>query len=132
MAGVGDSGGSGGPKLGVARFNTNGSLDNSFGSGGGTIFDVQPGTEYAYAVGLQSTGKIVVAGFSDSLGSTSAAVARFTTSGAIDSGTGGFGDIVNGAASGYTLTQFGLGGVFANVAIQPDNKVVAVGSGKSE
>ena len=125
-------GGTGNPgKLGLARFNLDGSLDNSFGSSGATIFDVQPGSDHAYAVGQQTSGKIVVAGISGSFGSTpaSAVVARFTAVGAIDSGRSGFGDIVKGKARGYTLNTFGpFGSGIADVAVQPDNKLLGVGS----
>jgi uncharacterized delta-60 repeat protein len=112
----------------VARFNTDGTLDGGFGSGGWNTLDARyDGENPAESVGLQSTGKVVAAGYSlwsDSL----AEVARFTASGAVDSGKGGFGQIVQGKAVGYTLTQFGTGqSVFFDLAVQPDDKVVAVG-----
>ena len=53
--------------FGVARFNTNGSLDSTFGSGGWNTFSGFPpppsfGGGVMYSSGLQSTGKIVVSG----------------------------------------------------------------------
>jgi len=50
----------------AARFNTNGTLDGSFGTGGWNTLDALAGDSYnpAYGVGLQSTGKVVAAGFS--------------------------------------------------------------------
>ena len=39
-----------------------GSLDSSFGTGGKVITSINSGSDIAYAVGLQSDGKIVVAG----------------------------------------------------------------------
>lgn len=124
---------SGSGNLGVARLNVDGSPDGSFGTGGWTSFDVQPGSDQANAVGLQSTGKVVVIGSSDSsmdpfTNTLSALAARFTASGAIDSGKGGFGQVVKGKAKGYTLSTFGARyNPFADLAVQPDNKIVAVG-----
>ncbi|MBI3863193.1 MAG: hypothetical protein HY290_14980 [Planctomycetia bacterium] len=130
---VGDTAG----RLGLARLNVDGSPDASFGSGGWTAFDIQPGSDVADAVGLQSTGKIVVAGYSNSTNTMStiesAVVARVTASGAIDSGTGGFGQVngtgKNAVPAGYTLTSFGpKTSVFTGLAVQPlDDKLVAVG-----
>ncbi len=118
----------------VARFHTNGTLDTSFGNGGWNSlnlpargFDFNLSTE----VGLQSSGKIVVAG--SSLGSsgapTLAEVARFTAGGAVDSGKGAFGQVTKGKAVGYTLTSLGMDEAgFSDLAVQPDDKLVAVGS----
>ena len=116
----------------AARFNTSGTLDSSFGSGGWTSLDVgQAGYNPAQAVGLQSTGKIVVAG-ADIQGyptfTSTAEMARFTASGALDSGSGGFGQVSHGKAPGYFFTTFGS---FRDLVVQPDDKVVAVGVSSS-
>ncbi len=112
----------------VARFRSNGTLDNGFGFGGWTTFQARPGFNPAEAVGLQSTGKIVVAGTSALLDSE-AEVARFTAAGTIDSGKGGFGKIVQGKAIGYSLDTFGgmPNAGLHDLSVQPDNKLVAVG-----
>lgn len=119
--------GSGSGGIAVARLNTNGSLDSSFGSGGATGFRI-PGNGLAGASGvsLQSTGKVVVAGSSyPNSGGESAFVARFTAGGAIDSGKSGFGT----QGKGYTQTTFGAPwSGFGQVAIDSSNRVVAVGS----
>src|SRR5207237_1204557 len=109
--------------------------DGGFGSGGWTSVNVQ--VDYyggTPGVGLQSTGKVVVAGTSmfasgiPATAASSAVAARFTASGAVDSGKGGFGQIVQGKATGYTLNTFGtLNNDFTDLAVQPDDKVVAVG-----
>src|SRR5438105_4285927 len=116
---------------GVARFNTIGSLDTTFGSGGWSTFSGFPpppgfGGGVEYSSGQQSTGKIVVGGFVISNNIGMAVLARFTASGATDCGKGGFGDIVQGKATGYTMASFG--GIFLGLAVQPDDKVVAVGN----
>jgi uncharacterized delta-60 repeat protein len=62
----------------VARFNTNGSLDQGFGSGG--LAWVSPGTDFM-SVALQSDGRIVAVG---EYQSTEGFVGRLTPSGAVD------------------------------------------------
>jgi len=62
----------------VARFNTNGSLDQGFGSGG--LAWVSPGTDFM-SVALQSDGRIVAVG---EYQSTKGFVGRLTPSGAVD------------------------------------------------
>ena len=111
----------------VARLNANGSPDSGFGSGGWSSFDVQPGWDAARGVGLQSSGKIVVSGNVGSL-PYSAFVARFKANGAIDSGKGGFGKVVQGKATGATVSTFGSdSNSFSALAIQSDDKLVAAG-----
>ena len=60
----------------VARFNSNGTLDTSFGSGGKSIASLG-GQDDAYAVALQSDGKIVLAGYTSAGNGNDFAVARF-------------------------------------------------------
>jgi uncharacterized delta-60 repeat protein len=51
--------------LGLARYNTNGSLDTTFGGGDGKVTtDFSGDTNWAHAVALQRDGRIVTAGFS--------------------------------------------------------------------
>jgi uncharacterized delta-60 repeat protein len=107
--------------LALARYNTDGSLDESFGNGGKvtTIFPnaVRSG---AHAVVLQPDGKIVAAGWTYSP-LASFALARYNSDGSLDASFG------NG---GWVATSFGaadMAGAYA-VAIQADSKIVAAGS----
>ena len=132
VAGYDREAGSGVPYvIGLGRLNTNGSPDASFGSGGWSKFDVQSGKySSGEGVGLQSSGKIVVSGSAWSYPnpSSSAFVARFKANGAIDSGKGAFGKVVQGKATGATLSTFGSPhNGFGDLAVQPDDKIVTVG-----
>ena len=102
----------------LARYGTNGALDASFGSGG-----VTRGLEGgAFAIGLQPDGKVVLAGnrFILERGFRAYfAVSRFQPSGAVDTDFGS-----DGAA-------IGVEGSAASLAIQPDGKIVAAGTGGS-
>ena len=91
---------------------------------------VQVTARHATGIGLQSTGQIVVGGVHDSRRrlTRSAVMGGFKANGAVNSGKGGFGQIVHGKATGYTLTTFGgQCAEFTSIAVQPDNKMVAVG-----
>ncbi len=100
----------------LARYNLDGSLDNTFGVGGKVTTSFTSNAEDAHAVTLQVDGKIVVAGSVDFVGF---ALARYNTDGSLDLGFGvggqlttGFGDRVDRAHS---------------VAIQADGKILAAG-----
>ena len=105
----------------LVRFNPNGSLDNTFGSGGKVVAVFSDRHEQIRAVALQPDGKIVVAGEVESTATSSVdfLVARFTANGALDTsfGTGGV----------ATVNQ-GTNDYFQSVAVQPDGKIIGVGS----
>lgn len=123
--------------LGVTRLTASGQVDATFGNGGRTIIDTHGpygigGNEVAQAVGLQSTGKVVVAGWSFAAGY--GVTARVTASGALDKGKNGFGDVQKGSAVGYHLATeisnykaWGTSRFDASV-VAPDDKIIAVGT----
>ncbi len=121
--------------LGVTRINTNGTLDTGFGTGG--IASISTSTssdvEFSKSVGIQSDGSVVVGGWTRngaaSVYNATSILAGFTSSGVAKTGVGGFGKVTGGVASGFTLNSFGASfASFYSTVIQPDNKIVAVGS----
>jgi uncharacterized delta-60 repeat protein len=109
----------------LVRYNPNGSLDRSFGNGG-IVTTVFPEGSYAFDVTLQPDGKIVAAGtvFVDFIpgeaSNTDFALARYNSDGSLDTSFG------NG---GTVMTDFfGNEDDAFSVLIQPDGKIVAVGS----
>src|SRR5207237_6338983 len=57
----------------VARLNADGSPDNTFGSGGRLLIPVGQGDDYAYAVAIDASGRIILAGMAnDTLSPTEA------------------------------------------------------------
>src|SRR5439155_18760686 len=72
----------------VARLNADGSPDTGFGSGGRLLIPVGNGDDYAYAVAIDASGRIILAGSAaDTLTATQApqfAVVRLDASGALD------------------------------------------------
>lgn len=68
------------------RYNSNGSLDTSFGNEGIAAFDLQTGSDdRAYSIDLQLDGKLVLAGFSDNGSDRNGAVIRLNEDGSLDS-----------------------------------------------
>ena len=109
----------------VARYNPNGSLDTSFGDGG-IVTTIFPAGSYASDVALQSDGKIIAAGtvFVDFIigesSDTDFALARYNPDGTPDATFG---------SNGQVTTDFlGFEDDAFSILIQPDGKIVAVGS----
>ena len=102
----------------VARFNPDGSLDPTFGTNGFTITPIG-NNDSAFAMAIQSDGKIVLAGQSGS----SPAVARYTASGRLDPsfGTGGVSIITSTGPSSPQFSQVSA------IAVQKDGHLL-VGS----
>jgi uncharacterized delta-60 repeat protein len=107
----------------VVRYNSDGSLDGTFGSGGKVTTAIGPGHDYGQSVAIQTNGKIVVAGYSwnSSLTYWDIALVRYNANGSLD--TTGFG------TGGKVRTPIG-GGYNAgySVAIQSDGKIVVAGN----
>lgn len=104
----------------LARYNPDGSLDSTFGSGGKVVTDFSGSFDGAQAVALQTDGKIIAAGFATAFGTGSDfALARYNLDGSLDNtfGTGGK------ATSDFS----GDSDVIAGLAVQPDGKIVAAG-----
>lgn len=105
----------------VARYNTNGTLDASFGAAGIAIVPFGAERAYGRRIAIQPDGKLVVTGtvFDASGGNGRAGLFRLDSSGALDVGFGASGSIV------ATLGA-GAGAVF-QIALQPDGRPVTVG-----
>lgn len=78
--------------FGVARFTEAGILDNTFGSGGVAVIDFGPTDDIPQSIAVDASGRYVIAGtaFNNIDGTTADfALARLTTSGALDTTFGG-------------------------------------------
>jgi uncharacterized delta-60 repeat protein len=105
----------------VARYNSNGSLDTSFGNNGRVLTRSSTSENIAYAVAIQPDGKIVIAGYLYSQPDYDFAVVRYNNDGSLDTGFG-----VNGIVT--TDFAFLVSFDFAyDVAIQKDGKILVVG-----
>jgi uncharacterized delta-60 repeat protein len=105
--------------LALARFTPAGTLDLTFGVGGGVTTALSTNRDRIHAVALQGDGKIVVAGVGDHGGNTAFAVARYEINGTLDAGFG---------SGGVVMTDYGPGfEQLSDVVIQPDGAIVVVG-----
>jgi uncharacterized delta-60 repeat protein len=121
---AGFSDGSGTNDFALARLTKSGVPDTSFGTGGKVITAFSStANDSAGGVAIQQDGKIVVAGTSDATGKNTFAVARYTTSGALDPSFG---------SGGKVLTSIGTGFDGAGpVVIQPDGKILVAGTSQT-
>jgi uncharacterized delta-60 repeat protein len=98
----------------LARYNSNGTLDTTFGSGGKAVTDFGA-DDRAFSVALQADGKIVAAGMTGA----DFALARYNANGTLDLTFG---------SDGKVITDFaGANDIALGVAIRSDGKIVAVG-----
>jgi uncharacterized delta-60 repeat protein len=101
----------------VVRYNTDGSLDTTFGGDGIVITTLAPShSSDAYAVALQSDGKIVIAGnISDGFTYPGTFLARYNTDGSLDNSFDG---------DGIRPFAFGTFGQPTDLIVQPDGKIL--------
>jgi uncharacterized delta-60 repeat protein len=105
----------------IARYNADGTPDNTFGGDGKVTTQLTARHDAATAVAIQSDGKIVAAGAAND--DTFFALARYDGDGTLDNTFDG---------DGMTMTDFTRGPDFAwDVAIQPDAKIVTTGQAAS-
>jgi len=102
----------------LCRFNTNGSVDSSFGINGSmqTGFDLS--LDFASSVKVQSDGRIIVAGTTQNDSILHIALVRYNENGSFDNSFGQSGKVVTDFTSRATP-----------MVIQPDGKILIAGSG---
>ena len=106
--------------LAAARFNSDGSLDNTFGQNGVVTADITDLSSQAQAVAIQPDGKIIVVGSATNGVENMFAIARYNPDGVLDENFGSNG--------GKTTTLVGFSNAVANaVALQSDGKIVTAG-----
>lgn len=125
-----------GNDFGLARFNSDGSLDGGFGRGGMVRTDFASHDDVASGIAIQSDGKIVAVGQADELVGSSPrgrfAVARYNADGSPDIAFGLTDSLTLG---GKVITRFPESGSSrcscgggTDVKLQPDGKIIAAGS----
>jgi uncharacterized delta-60 repeat protein len=109
----------------LVRYNSDGTVDQGFGTRGGALADFFTGTSSAtaFAIAIQSNGDILVAGKAIQRSNPSEfALARFTRLGVLDATFG---------KGGVVTTSFGQTDSVAALALQTDGKIVAAGNSLS-
>jgi uncharacterized delta-60 repeat protein len=100
--------------LALVRYNPDGTLDATFGTGGVVTSDLGTSADDARAVVIQPDGRIVVAGTADE----DVALARYLADGTLDSAFG---------QGGSTISDFGSEDVANGVALTPAGQIVVAG-----
>ena len=103
----------------LVRYNANGSLDTSFGTGGKVTTPIGSVDDEVFALVLQPDGKLVAAGYTSSASSTAFALVRYNADGSLDTSFGTGGKVTTSIES-IDDEAFAL-------VLQPDGKLVAVG-----
>ncbi len=109
--------------FGLARWNTDGTIDDSFGISGNLItefdFDANEGNDIPMQIALQTDGKIIVAGWRyDFTAGESIALARYLVNGVLD---------ISFGEGGKVLTSLDENANGTSLAIQQDGKIVVGG-----
>ena len=105
----------------VTRYNTDGTLDTSFGGGDGVAtFDIGLDDDYAYDMVLQSDGKILLSGSTNNGTNTDFAVMRLNSDGSLDTTFGGGDGVITEAVGNANDTAYGM-------ALQADGSILLTG-----
>ena len=103
----------------VNRFNTNGSLDASFGTGGWTLTDFNNGSnDDPFDIKVDGAA-LLVAGLSGTGGTVNFALASYTSNGALDPSFGNGGKVVSPSANPVSISW--------GAAVQPDGRILVAG-----
>ncbi|MFW8626887.1 delta-60 repeat domain-containing protein [Deinococcus sp. ME38] len=123
-----------GNNFALARYTASGALDPAFGTGGKVTTDFAGSNDGGFALSLDAQGRILVAGYADTgTQGNNFALARYTTSGALDAtfGTGGkvITDFAGSSDLGFALSLDAQGRILvagrANTGTQSDNFALA-------
>lgn len=108
-------------EFGVVRYNTDGTLDNTFGTNGRAHFDLQTGGDLAVLANVLSTGKILVSGTSTDGTNSPLTLIMLNSDGTLDNSFSSDGKV-------FTSTGDGQGVAWMTIE-QPDGKILACGTG---
>jgi uncharacterized delta-60 repeat protein len=111
----------------LARYNTHGRLDTSFGGDGRVTTDFARRRDYANVVAVQADGKIVAGGYAEysrTTGRNRFAIARYDANGTLDTAFNSDGKL--------TTNVTRRNDVVMDLGLQPDGKIVAAGISSSD
>jgi uncharacterized delta-60 repeat protein len=104
----------------LVRYLPDGSLDNSFGTNGLAIFDIEMQDNFLYSVALQNDGKIIAGGMSGTFAENNFLILRLEPDGSLDDSF---------SFDGIVTTDFaGFDNYVLSVAVGSDDKIIAVGA----
>ncbi|MEA3478344.1 MAG: T9SS type A sorting domain-containing protein [Bacteroidota bacterium] len=104
--------------IAVARYNTDGNLDNTFGTGGMLVLPSALASERAWDIKMQSDGKMLLSGYSNDNGFINILLARLNTDGSPDNTFGN---------NGISIPVFSGNEMGLSFALQGDGKILVTG-----
>jgi uncharacterized delta-60 repeat protein len=114
----GESNISGQVDFSVVRYNTNGTLDTTFGTNGTVTTDFNNDEDSLLLITEQVNGKILAAGYSGAWGERRFVLARYNSNGTLDTTFDGDGKVIAATTTSDTV---------GSIALQPDGKIIAAG-----
>jgi uncharacterized delta-60 repeat protein len=106
----------------IARFNSDGTLDTTFGTSGKVIQDIGLYDDYGQSLAIQPDGKILLGGYCTNGTYTDFCIARFNSDGS------GLDTTSFGSPNGYKIQSIGSSNDYGySLAIQPDGKILLGG-----
>lgn len=106
-------------KVAIARYNTDGTLDTSFGSSGTLLIQVGPARSYARNIALQADGKIVIGAYTYDDVAADFAVIRLLADGTLDNSFGN---------NGITIADAGSHDIVDAMTLLNDGKILLAGN----
>lgn len=105
----------------VARYKLDGSLDTSFGTGGKVLTPITTGQgDFVRAICIQSDGKILLSGITETSGGTRFAIVRYNSNGTLD--------VTFGTGGKVVTTIMGFADEIQDMEIQTDGKIIVGGN----
>ena len=114
----------------LVRYNSNGSLDATFGAGGIVITDFNNDIDFASSLVIQADGKMVAGGWTYNLNDHSYdfALARYDLSGNLDNSFGSGGKVVIDLSN--SVPNDPGGELLTSMVLLPNGKILAAGTGE--
>ena len=103
----------------LVRYNSDGSVDSTFGNDGIVMTSISTLDDIAYSVKVQDNGKIIAGGYTDSENDVDFAIVRYNNDGSLDSTFG---------QDGIEIYKFGSSNNFIkSMILQDDGNIIAAG-----
>ena len=122
---AGNSWNTGNDRVEIARYNTDGTLDKSFGGGDGKVISNFGGLgDYATCVAILPNGKIAVGGYTNKYGNNDFLLAEYNSNGTLNQHFGN---------NGYTILAYNpTDEACSSMAVQPNGKIVLAGGSSGD
>ena len=102
----------------MCRYNSDGTLDETFGSGGKVITEYNNSDDVSYSVALRKNGEILVTGYTYIAFNPKIVTAEYKPDGSLDPAFG---------EGGKVITSIGLASATISMSIQEDEKIIVTG-----